>query len=193
MYRLMRNIHLILGLVFVLFLGVYAVSSVRFGHPSWFRRPPQVAEAMLAVDPMHADTPRALGLHLIRDHELKGELFRVQPVENGVFRFFIRRPGTNYQVEYTKGDAEAKVKTTRQDFSGMLTAMHIAHGLWHENPIMNLWGVVVLLTSLGLFALGGTGIYLWFKMYDERLVGGILLIVGLGYGLATMFLVRSMG
>ena len=193
MYRLMRNIHLILGLVFVLFLGVYGISSVRFGHNTWFEREPQITEQTIAVDAAIAETPRALGLHLIRDQGLRGELFRVQPVKDGMMRFMIRRPGTNYQVEYEQGAAEARVVTRRQGFSGMMTALHTAHGLWHENAWFNVWGVMVLLTSLGLFAIGGTGVYLWFKTYEERRIGSALVVVGLAYGLVTMYLVRALG
>ncbi len=193
MYRLMRNVHLILGLVSVLFLGVYGVSSVRFGHNTWFERQPQVSEQAIAVEPAIAETPRALGLHLIRNHGLRGELFRVQPVKDNAMRFMIRRPGTNYQVEYVQGAAEAKVTTRRQGFSGMLTALHTAHGLWHENAWFNLWGVMVLLTSLALFALGASGVYLWFKTYEERRVGTVLLVAGLGYAFVTMYLVRALG
>jgi hypothetical protein len=41
--------------------------------------------------------------------------------------------------------------------------------------VRNLWGWTVLFASLGLFALGGTGIFMWFKLYKERTIGLVLL------------------
>lgn len=75
----------------------------------------------------------------------------------------------------------------------MLMSLHVAHGFWHDHWLINLWGALALLTSLGLFALGGTGIYLWFQTHEERKVGAVLLVVGLSYALTTMYLVRSLG
>lgn len=109
MYRLMRNVHLGLGLAFVLALGVYMVSSVRLAHRSWFSARPTVSESTLSVDPQRARTPRALASHLIEEHGLRGELARVQPAEDGQFSLLIRRLGTGYQIRYTEGAAEVLV------------------------------------------------------------------------------------
>jgi hypothetical protein len=193
MYRLMRNIHLILGLVFVLALGVYALSSVRIAHRTWFAGGPTVTEDVFAVDASRAGSPRELALYLIQEQGLVGELFRVQPAEGDRLRFMIRRLGTNYQVEYTRGAEEAQVKTTRQRFIGMMGSMHFAHGFWHDNGLINVWGAVVLLTSIGLFLIGASGIYLWFKTYEERVLGSILLGIGLVFSLTLMVLVRIQG
>ena len=65
---------------------------------------------------------------------------------------------------------------------------------FHElSDIANLWGIFLLLLSLGLFLIGGTGIYLWFKTYEERVIGSVLLGVGLVYGITFMILTRQLG
>ena len=193
MYRLMRNIHLILGLTFALALGVYLLSSVRLAHRSWFTATPTVTEESLPVDACEAGTPRALGLHLIAEHGLRGEIVRIEPADDGNFALVIRRLGTGYQVRYDAGAEKAHVKTTRQAFIGMLLSMHFSHGFWHEIGMINVWGAVLLLTSIALLAIGATGIYLWFKTYDERWVGSVLLASGLLFALGLMVLVRVQG
>ncbi len=193
MYRLMRNIHLILGLVFALALGVYLLSSVRLAHRSWFSAAPTVTEHTYPVDPERAATPRALGQYLIEEHGIRGEIARVQPAQDGKFSLLIRRLGTGYQVRYDEGAAQALVRESKQAFTGMLLSMHFAHGFWHENATINVWGAVLLLTSIGLFAIGVTGIYLWFKTYDERLIGSVLLGAGLVFAFVSLYLVRSQG
>ena len=52
--------------------------------------------------------------------------------------------------------------------------------------VLYVMGVV----SAGLLLLGVTGIYLWFAHHSERLIGGILLALGLSYGLVTLVLTR---
>ena len=193
MYRLLRNVHLILGLVFALALGVYLLSSVRLAHRSWFSARPTVSERTYPVEAERALTPRALGLYLIEEHGIRGEIARVEPVKDGKFNLLIRRLGTGYQVRYDKGAAQVHVKESRQAFTGMLLSMHFAHGFWHENGMINVWGAVLLLTSVGLFAIGVTGIYLWFKTCDERLIGSVLLGAGLVFAFVSLYLVRSQG
>ena len=193
MYRLIRNIHLTLGLAFALALGIYLLSSVRLAHRSWFKPEPAVSEKSLAVDPRHAGTPRALGLHLIEEHGLRGEVVRVQTPDDVSITLTIRRLGTAYQVQYQRGAPEAQVKTTRLAFIGMLQSMHFSHGFWHEMGMINVWSAVLLLTSIALLTLGATGIYLWFKTYDERKVGSILLTSALVFGLGLLVLVRIQG
>ena len=193
MYRLIRNIHLTLGLAFALALAVYLVSSVRLAHRSWFKPQPTVSEKSVAVDPRDAATPRALGLHLIEEHGFRGEIVRIQPSDEGSFAFTIRRLGTAYQVRYQRGAREAHVKETRLAFIGMLQSMHFSYGFWHEMGLINIWGAVLLLTSIALLAIGASGIYLWFETHDERKVGSVLLTSALVFGLGLLVLVRIQG
>ena len=193
MYRLIRNIHLTLGLAFALALGIYLLSSVRLAHRSWFSPQPTVSEKTVAVDPRDAASPRALGLHLIEEHGLRGEIVRIQPSDDGSFAFTIRRLGTAYQVRYQPDAREAHVKTTRLAFIGMLQSMHFAHGFWHEMELINIWGAVLLLTSIGLLLMGASGIYLWFETHDERKIGSVLLTSALVFGLGLLVLVRIQG
>lgn len=193
MYRLIRNIHLTLGLAFALALGIYLLSSVRLAHRSWFQPQPTVSEKTVAIEPRDAATPRALGLHLIEEHGLRGEIARVQPSDDGSFAFTLRRLGTAYQVRYQPGAREVQVKTTRLAFIGMLQSMHFAHGFWHEMELINIWGAVLLLTSIGLLLMGASGIYLWFETHDERKIGSVLLTSALVFGLGLLVLVRIQG
>lgn len=193
MYRLIRNIHLTLGLAFALALGIYLLSSVRLAHRSWFQPQPTVSEKTVAIEPRDAATPRALGLHLIEEHGLRGEIARIEPSDDGSFAFTLRRLGTAYQVRYQPGAREVHVKTTRLAFIGMLQSMHFAHGFWHEMELINIWGAVLLLTSIGLLLMGASGTYLWFETHDERKIGSVLLTSALVFGLGLLVLVRIQG
>ncbi len=189
----MRNTHLVLGLAFTLALAVYLLSSVRIAHQSWFSSRPSVTEETYAVDPGRAKTPRALGMFLIREHGLRGDLVRIDTQQDRMFRFVIRRPGVSHQIQYEVGATEAMVTERRLSFIGTLLGMHFLYGFWHEDATMNLWGGVLFLTSTGLLLMGLTGIYLWFQLHEERLLGSTLLAVGLGFALVVLVGTRILG
>ena len=126
-------------------------------------------------------------------HGLRGEIARVQTLDDGAFSLAIRRIGTNHQVRYEAGASEAQVRTSRLVFTGMLMGMHFTYGFWHESPTINLWSGVMLLTSFALFLMGASGIYLWFKTYEERRIGSVLLAGGLIFAVSLMVFVRIQG
>ena len=72
----------------------------------------------------------------------------------------------------------------------MINGIHHLAGLRHEYELLNLWGFFVGFVSVALFALGATGVYLWFKHYNERVIGMVLLGISLAYGLTLIVLVR---
>ena len=189
MYRFLRNSHLFLGLFSCLFLLMYGVSSVQMSHNSWFRSRPDVTTAEYALSPNAADA-RAVARELMDAHKLRGEVTQVRATAGGL-AISITRPGTVYQVEYATATGAARVRDNRAGVIGMLNRLHHVNGIRHDYWLINVWGAFVGIVSLFLFALGGTGIYLWFKIHQERVIGGILLIAGLGYGLTLLILVRT--
>jgi len=74
---------------------------------------------------------------------------------------------------------------------GMLNRIHHIGRLWHEFTLTNVWAVFVGLVSVALMVLSVTGIYLWFKIHTERVIGSILLALSLGYGLTLIVLIRT--
>ena len=189
MYRLIRNIHLILGLSCCLFLLMYAVSAVQMSHNGWFDMKPTVTEARLPVDASAATHPRAFAAELMREHGLRGDIEQASEGEAG-YELRIVRPGTVAEARYLPGAAEAHVNISKADFMGMLNRIHHANGAWHEDALLNVWGVFVGLVSIALIGLGATGVYMWFKIYDERLIGGLILFSGLAVGLGLLIATR---
>lgn len=189
MFRLMRNLHLIFGLVFFVFALVFAVSSLVFIYRPWLPQSHEDTERTVQVAAENAATPRALALDMMRHHDLKGDLRDIEQTEDGM-RFVVMRPGTRAEVVYSRGSGEAKIETRRQGFLETLVQLHVNHGFWHDFLPSNAWALLSLLGSIGLFLLGATGIYLWFCHNEERVIGSVLLVVGLIYGITTLVLSR---
>src|SRR5690242_3453248 len=101
----------------------------------------------------------------------RGEMMQVNASHDGA-SFRIVRPGTVYEVAWASG--RAKIRTNEANFMGMLNRIHHIGGLWHEFTLINVWGFFVGGVSLTLLILGATGIYLWFKIHQERVIGTVL-------------------
>ena len=83
------------------------------------------------------------------------------------------------------------LRVTQTGMLGVLNRLHHFHGLRNELGHRNAWGLLVLLTSLGMLTLGATGIYLWFKLHTERVAGGFLLAANLVISGVLLFALRS--
>lgn len=190
MFRLMRNIHLALGLGFFLMALIFAVSSLtaiyrqRLGPAK-----PEVTETKVQLPPAALSAPRAAAMELMTAHGLRGDLREIKE-KGGTVTFRIVRPGEVTDVTYPAATGEAKVTTRRQSALNTLMALHTNHGVWHEYTPANLWAVLAFCTSAGLILLGASGVYLWFKHYNERRIGTVLLASSLAFGLVALYLTR---
>lgn len=189
MYLWIRNTHLFLGLFCLLFVLVYGVSSVQMAHNTWFTMRPAVTETRVPIRAENNSNPRAAARQLMDEQHTSGELAQVRQTPAG-FNFRIVRPGTVYEVSYSRQTGEAVVRTNRAGFMGMLNRIHHLGGVWHEYSLLNIWGVLVGIVSAALILMGLTGIYMWFHFHDERVIGAILLAVSLGYSVTLMVLIR---
>lgn len=185
----MRWLHLISGLFCTAFLLMYGLSAVQMSHPSWIPVHTTTSEQQISLSNGAADTPRSLGLALMREHGVRGELRTITQRPDG-FSLQIMRPGTTYEVNYRRGESTVSIRTTVESLFGILEGIHVTGGVTHDFWLLDLWGVFVALTSLGLFVLGATGLVLWFRIHTERLIGGAILAGGLGAGLGLIVLIR---
>lgn len=190
MFRLMRNVHLALGVAFFLVALLFAVSSVVIIYRPWFPSGPERSSIDLRLQP-GADA-RAAGYELMRNHGLRGELRNVS-MRDGEARFMIWRPGTQVDVRYAPATGDTTVETRRFNVYETLVQIHTNHGFWHDFFPANVWALLSLGVSVGLLLLGASGIYLWYKHPQERTVGTILLAVGFVVPVITLVISRMQG
>jgi hypothetical protein len=189
MFRLMRNIHLGIALTVIVMAMVFAVSTIFFMYRSWFPDEITETERTIQVAADAAATPRDLAMELNRDHGLKGEVLGITETDDG-YTFRIFRPGAEHSVEYSRATGVATIKDKQWQLGQKLMQLHTMHGFFHESTTAWLWSAFSALTSLGMLFLGASGIYLWFVNRAERVVGSIILTVGLGYGVIMLILTR---
>ncbi len=183
MYRLLRDTHLLTGLFCGLFVLAYGLSAVQMAHNKWFSLKPRVSAQSYSI-PARLDA-RAAARELM-DRGLGGDLRDVAGT-----KFRIVRPGTVYDVRYDPATGTAEVKISRAGFWGILNRLHHARGFWHEYAPMNVWGGFVAFASLAMFLLGATGVYLWFRLCNERRIGVGIMVVSLAWSLTAAWLIRA--
>ncbi len=189
MFQLMRNTHLILGLVLFLFAFIFTVSSLVIIYRPWLPDSRKDTEQTIRIDASKATSPRALALELMRKHGFAGDL-RNAKEEDGVMKFRILRPGTHVSFEYTEGSNVVLAKTQRWGWTEFIVQLHVNHGFYHEFLPTTMWSALSLLGSIGLLLLGATGLYLWFCLHEERVVGSVVLAIGLVWGLMALIWAR---
>jgi hypothetical protein len=190
MYRWLRNTHLVFGLFACVAVCMYGVSSIGFAHRTWFRLQPSVTVARLTVKADDAASARAVARALMDDHGMRGEV-RDGRVTGSGFTFHIARPGVDHEVSFEKATGVATVTTRTAPFMGIMTALHKEHGVWHADAIQNAWGAYLGLVSAALIVLAVTGIYMWFRLHEERRIGVVLLAVSLGFSATVILLLAT--
>jgi hypothetical protein len=185
--RLLRELHLALGLFGSGFLLVYAVSGLQMSHPRLAPRSDTVLEAEVELAP-GADA-RGAEAELRARHRVRGELAAAEP-RDGTLRLRFVRPGTVVEAEVESASGRTRLRTTRGDFSRFLNRLHHAAGLGHTDAATNLWGAAVLVLSVSLLALVASGLFLWWQLPRERRAGAVTLAASLGTTALLIALLR---
>jgi hypothetical protein len=185
MHRFLRNLHLVLGLTSILFILTYAVSAVQMAHR--IRLAPQISDEDMKL-PAGLEA-RPLAEMLMEKQGYGGELGKPQAMTNG-FRVVINRPGTSFTVTYDATTGQSHIRRETRSMLGMLNRLHHQHGLHHLDGRLNAWGWALAMISGALFFIGGTGVYLWYRMHTERVVGSVLLTANLLVSVGLLMALR---
>ena len=184
-YKLLRHTHLILGLLLFWMVMMYAVSAVQMAHGIRILR--VVTDRDVMASP--GLDARLLANELMEKNGISGEMGNVTTLPDG-YGFPLNRAGGATQVTYHSLTGKTHLRGSYTGVWGVLNRLHHFHGLHNQNGVRNLWGWTVLFASLGLLALGGTGIFMWFKLYKERTIGLVLLSANLVVSLGLLIAMR---
>ena len=192
MYKIVRNVHLLLASFSLPFLIMYGLSAVQMSHSTWFQLKPAVDERQISLTAGQSDGRAVARAIMDRDQTVKGEITNVQPNDAGIaLRIVV--PGTVHDVRYERASGLATVKTSVAGTMGMLNRLHHWAGFWHEPVSMKMWAVAVAVVSAALLLLGASGIYMWFTRRPERRIGLALLAINVVFAMTLLTLLRTSG
>ena len=186
-----RKAHVWLGLYFLLFIWLFAFSGLVLNQHWSFTEFYQVEEKKLSQHAITAPettddmaTARALAAQL----ELRGEVGgAARDAETGAFRFQVQRPGTAFQVTADLARRTAEVEQRGPGGWRLLHTLHTFTGVslteaerQRNWPLTLVWVIAMDALALGLIAMLGTGIYLWWQLRSKRVIGLVALCSGTG-------------
>src|SRR5687767_3815755 len=189
MYQWLRNVHLAVGLFSAVFLVGFGLSAAQMAYPI-YRPSPTESTTTIPVPAGYQINPRRFARWLMDEHDLRGDLTKVN-TSGSTISLTIDRPGTMHQVEYDLRLGSARVTTRAHNAVGMLNHIHHTHGIDHDYWATNVWGWLLFLVSILLLVLAVTGIVMWFKRHEDRLLGTIVASAGLAWGLLLIVMRNS--
>ena len=191
-YRLIRDLHLYLGLFISPFVLVFAVSVFFLVH-SWR---PGIASAtsttrVVSALPLPGDWQRLSGRPLIdalkptlEKAGVRGEVGFVQHlVKEEKLIIPVTIPGRETTVSIRIASGEATIVTRETGLADALVTLHKSPGQHGPNIRMNwfymkAWRWMADATVYLILFISVSGIYLWYVLRAERSVGYILLFAG---------------
>jgi hypothetical protein len=194
-----KKIHIYLGLYFLLFLWLFAVSGLFLNHPRWFHGMPQRdrTERTVQVPAEGDDLERAKAV--AKQLGITGEILTARvPPKPGLFNFRIFRPNRLANVSVDLQTNTATIQTVRGRLTGVLENMHTFSGvrdIWGEAQSKRdwiytwIWSISMDLLCVGLVILVLSSYYMWYLLRDKwawGLVAFVLGVVACGFFLVGM-------
>jgi hypothetical protein len=193
-----RKIHVYFGLYFLLFIWLFAASGLILNHHWEATQFYQTEEKQLSTHaitvPKGADD-QAIAQALAGQLGLRGEVAASARSEEtpDLLKFQVGRPGTAFQVSADLAKASAEVEQRGPGAWRLLHTLHTFTGVSVRDETRQrnwaptwLWVIAMDALAIGLLAMVGTGIYLWWQLRARRTAG--LLALGAGVGISLYFL-----
>lgn len=189
MYKLIRNIHLVISLIITPFLFIYAISSIFFAHNFLNFLSDETTVEKFVLSSFSAN-PTELAKQLATTHGIQGDLKSSKVDKSGMIGLYISRPGKQYQIRLdTKSGTVTSEETTPSAFSFTKT-LHTTAGFHSDDSGEWWWSVFALIVAVLLLLLLITGLILWTYRIKERKTGVIFLSVSLVYSISLLCVLR---
>jgi hypothetical protein len=185
-----RKIHIYLGLYFLTFIWLLAVSGILLNHPEWKFHDfwPNRAEST-DTQPIRAPSESdrmAVAGDLMNQLGITGEIdWTSRRQEPGHFDFRVTMPGriTNIKTDLVKG--EAIIQRIDVNWWGVVKMLHAFTGV-RETAISperdwlmtKIWSFSLDAIAAGLILMVCGGCYMWWVLKKKHVMGAIILTAG---------------
>ncbi len=187
-----RRLHFYLGLYFLLFLWLFAVTGLFLNHPNWefqqYWTDRQESTMDLPLQPV-ADSDRTRKAERVTSQlGLRGELeWPNAAVKEGELKFRLVKPGETIEVAADFASGVAHIKQTRVNGWGVANMLHTFAGVRITDPSLQRDWIMTKVWSLAMDAVAGglvfmvfSSYYMWFRLKAKWSLG----VIALGAGCA---------
>ncbi len=189
MYKLIRNIHLVLGLIISPFLFIYAISGLFFSHHFLDFSSPEKTIEKFTLTSFSTD-PAELAKQLSTKHAIHGQLISSKTDNLQALKLVISTTSKQHKVIVNTQTGETTNEVKTLSAFGFIKALHRTAGFPNEITSKWWWGLAVMCVAILLILLLLSGIFLWTYRRQERRTGSIFLGVSLVYCICVLCVLR---
>jgi hypothetical protein len=189
-----RRLHYFLGLYFLFFIWLFALTGLLLNHAwtfSEFWQNRKVTTTDHAIQVPASENPLEQARELMRQLGVAGEIQWVATKPDAThLEFRVARPGRNYEIKADWPQARATVQRTDVNAWGTTRILHTFTGVRLNDAknerdwiLTKLWAYSMDAVALGLIVVVISGLVMWWPLPGKRLGGLIALSSGvLGCG-----------
>ena len=186
-----RRLHYYLGLYFLFFVWLFALTGLLLNHGSWkfaeFWPGRQVSTSERPIQPPTAGNTLAGAQDLMRQLGIAGEIqwLNTRP-DPARFEFRASRPGLQFEIQADLKDARAKIQRTELNAWGIMHNLHTFTGVrlgdaknQRDWILTTVWALSMDAVAAGLAVMVLSGLVMWHGLPGKRTWGLIAIASGL--------------
>ena len=186
------RIHYYLGLYFLFFIWLFAVTGVLLNHGMWgmgdFQRSRTASKSEHRVSLPKSETQLADAKDLMRQLQIDGEIqWLATPADGTRLDFRVVRPGLQTEVKVDLKQTTATVERTKTNALAISRNLHVFTGVRLNDSkndrdwiVTTVWAYSMDAVALGLLVMVATGLWIWLQSKLPRVPG----LIALGAGVA---------
>lgn len=185
-----RRLHYCVGLYFLFFLWLFALTGLLLNHSSWafaeFWPTRKVSTWDEPVQVPPAGSPLEEAKNLLGQLHLRGEIdWLAVSADPNRLDFRVNRPGLNLEVKFDRQRARAAIQRTEVNAWGVTRVLHTFTGVRSGDArnrrdwiVTTLWAVAMDALAAGLVVMIVGGFWMWWGSKPKRVPGALALGLG---------------
>ena len=183
-----RRLHYYLGLYFLLFIWLFALTGLLLNHPRWrLARIPNDPNPTVerGVDLPSGKTAIERATEVARQFHLTGEIDLSPTQPEGRLDFNITYPKRATQVRVDLVRRVASIQQVDRSFWSALRITHTFSGSRYNNPesrrdwlLTTIWVVAMDALAVGLLVMVLGSYYMWYRLKSAHTIGWAMLAIG---------------
>ena len=186
-----RRLHFYLGLYFLFFVWLFALTGLLLNHGSWkfaeFWSSRTVSTDERPIQPPAAANTLDGARHLMAQLGIAGEIqwlaTRPDPAR---FEFRVTRPGANFEIQADLKTARAKIQRTDVNTWDIMHTLHTFTGVrlgdsknQRDWILTTVWALSMDAVAAGLAVMVLSGLVMWFGLAAKRTWGFVAIATGI--------------
>jgi hypothetical protein len=192
-----RRIHYYLGLYFLLFLWLFALTGFLLNHSAWnfqqFFPNRKIVKSERAIRSPGPGSDLEQAQAIMGQLDIVGEVQWAPPrTDPGRLEFSVNRPGKIWQIQSDLGAGHVNITQTQYNAWGILRTLHTFVGVSPTDSrnrrdwvLTTVWALSMDAVAAGIIVMVLGSFYMWWQLKDKRLPG--LIVLALGSGVCLCF------